>query len=84
MSRDRAAVLHGLHTCHTLAVLLIHTRSKSLNLSNPDFGVMTLVLVLLQMSRNPWMAELSEAAVMVAVYVIGAVKEIRDGGGRLA
>lgn len=45
---------------------------------------MTLVLVLLQMSRNPWLAELSEAAVMVAVYVIGAVKEIRDGGGGLA
>lgn len=64
MSRDRAAVLHRLHTWRTLAVLLIHTRSESLNLSNGDFGVMTLVLVLLQMSRTPWMAELSEAALV--------------------
>lgn len=48
---------------------------------------MTLVLVLQQMSRKPWLGELSEtisAVVMAAVYVIGAVKEIGDGGGRVA
>lgn len=57
-------MLRGLHACHPLAVLLVHTRPKSLNLSGRDFGVMTRVLVLRQMSRNPWMAELSEAALV--------------------
>lgn len=45
--------------CHTLAVVLIHT-----SLSNVDFGVMTLVLVLAQVSRNPWLGELSETALL--------------------
>lgn len=43
--------------------------------------------MLQQMSRRAWMGELSQTispVVMAAVYVIGAVKEIKDGGGRVA
>lgn len=52
----------GLHACQALAVLLIHTNCKSL--SNVDFGVMTLVPVLAQTSRKPWLGELSETVLL--------------------
>lgn len=64
ISRDWATVSLGLHTCQTLAVLLIHTNCTSLSPSNVVFGVMTLVLVLAQMSRKPWLGELSETALL--------------------